>query len=398
MNKGLHVSKRCQYLSLYTIVILLLLTACKKEGLRADYTLSVIDNQTAITDVRDGEARLADAVIVKKDAFSPDSYYPGGYAYSSVMKYDNGVYVIASMGHAGLFDDFFPGVINYKKSYDSGRTWTKTLLMQENIGQVNVMHPTVTLLPDGNMLSLFLVKNSRTDLNIMCKTTADTGQTWSPLVDVGVPHTGYKITMNGRLCQTFSGRLILPVSFMQNVSGNQNVQLIFCYISDDHGLTWRKTKSYGSDVVMLEPGITELGDGTLLMCIRSTTGKVMFSVSRDGGESWESILKSTINTPEAPEAIAYSKKYKALFMVWNDAIYNPAFFLNRSTLSIAVSFDNGINWKKLGNLDKDDKYLFFYPALVIDNDELIVTYSRYKRTEYHPSVVFERLSISKLIN
>jgi sialidase-1 len=387
------------FLLVNVLIVVLSLYSCSKDSsMKPDYTLSVVDREITMRDGVSGGSRITDAVILKQDAMKPDAANPGGYAYSSVMKYPNGVYVIASMGHPGFFHDFYPGVISYKKSYDSGRTWTPTLLMQENIGIQNVMHPTVLAMNSGSMMSLFLVKNSKTDLNIVCKETSDTGVTWSSIVDVGTPHEGYKVIMNGRLTKLSSGRLIVPVAFMKDIDGPQDVQLIYCYISDDDGQTWIKTNSYGSRVMMQEPGITELADGTLLMCIRSNQGTVLFSTSHDQGMSWETIQRSKIHTPEAPETIIYSPKHQALFMVWNDAVYNPALFLNRSTLSIAVSRDNGATWTKVGDLENDEESLFFYPALMIDKDELIVTYSKYKKAVHLPSIVFERLDINKLIN
>jgi sialidase-1 len=396
-TSGLAKKKRFINIGLY--VSLLLFYSCTKSGtINADNIFEINNSNISITDDGNGRVAMQDALSVKMDVFTADASYNGGYAYSAVLKFPDGRYYMTAVGHPGQWGDFKPSSISSKISKDSGRTWSEGQTMQQNIGLINISAPSVVNLTQNGMMSLFLVKNSDTDIEILCKESFNYGETWSGLIKVSDSvHKGYNMFTNGRVCKTRAGRMILPVAFLSDINSNHNNQIIFCYISDDNGKTWKKTKSYGAYTAITEPGITELEDGSLLMCLRSDLGYVLFTSSKDGGETWGPVSKSKIETPSSPQSIVYSFKHHVLFMVWNNSPVLPSNYLNRSVLSLAVSMDGGITWLKKGDLENNADYLYFYPSVTVEDDELLITYSWYKKSYSIPAVTFERFNIPKLI-
>src|SRR4051794_13318133 len=56
---------------------------------------------------------------------------------------------------AGRYRDEEPTVIMGMWSEDNGTTWTNASVLQENIGRLNVMSPSLLLLPSGRLLMAF---------------------------------------------------------------------------------------------------------------------------------------------------------------------------------------------------------------------------------------------------
>jgi sialidase-1 len=132
-----------------------------------------------------------------------------------------------------------------------------------------------------------------------------------------------------------AGRLVIPCS---------NAGFSFAYFSDDGGLTWARGENASAGN---ECEIAELSSGELIMVSRDNTGcsdwhseqYQRLSYSNDSGESWyikgyETILK----TPICMASIDVDNSDHVYISYPND-------FFTRGNLSIAVSKDNGYNWK-----------------------------------------------------
>ena len=88
--------------------------------------------------------------------------------------------------------DMSPARIVGKWSDDEGESWTETFVLQENIGDLNVMCPSLLTLPSGRIILAFGRKDRRKFLSnpggecaergvmhLMAKYSDDQGVTWS---------------------------------------------------------------------------------------------------------------------------------------------------------------------------------------------------------------------------
>jgi Neuraminidase (sialidase) len=111
----------------------------------------------------------------------------------------------------------------------------------------------------------------------------------------------------------------------QLVNGKFNGRgTVFCYLSNDGGRTWRRSKSQhdgtqadGKRLVLQEPGVVELKDGRVMMFIRASGGAQQVSYSSDGGETWTVPVRSSLESPLSPASIKRLAGGE-LLAVWNN--------------------------------------------------------------------------------
>lgn len=383
------------------VIMFIALAACKGSNspVTFDDMLKVTED-SSIALINDGaeEQRKSEALVFKKDVLMRDANFPGGFGYPELLITNSGKWILAAVGHSVGLIDTDSATIAVASSYDKGETFTIDSILQEKVAEINISMPNLMDVGNNRRLLIFIAKNSSSDNNLYLKASNDGGLTYQPLTNINPLHDGYNILNNSRLIQLKSGRLLLPVAFAPEIYKYYNFQTIFCYYSDDLGVTWQKGRVYSAGIALMEPSVTELGNGKLLMAIRSTTGGVLFSTSSDQGVTWSNISKSVINTPEAPQTIVYSAAYNCLFMVWNNATYDAKIFDKRNPLSLAVSFDNGKTWEKKIDLENTEKYSYSYPSVRIFGKQLIITYNKYnKSTGVLPRIALAKVDIEKLI-
>jgi len=382
------------------VIMLIALAGCKKSGNLVTYDdrLKLIDDNSIVVMNDDAEEqRKSEALVFKKDVLMANSQFPGGFGYPELLITQSGHWILSAVGHSVGLIDTDSATIALASSYDLGETWTLDSTLQEKVGEINISMPNMLDVGNNKRVLVFLAKNSSSDINLYVKASDDGGETWQPLININPLHDGYNVISNSKLIQLKSGRLLLPVAFAPEIYKYYNQTTMFCYYSDDYGLTWQKSRVYGASVPLQEPCVTELSDGKLLMAIRSTAGGVLFSTSSDQGITWSDISKSAINTPEAPETIVYSPTYNCLFMVWNNATYDPAIFDKRNPLTLAVSFDNGKTWEKKIDLENTTGYSYSYPSVKIAGKQLIITYNKYNKSGALPRIALAKVDIEKLI-
>jgi sialidase-1 len=209
------------------------------------------------------------------------------------------------------------------------------------------------------------------------QTSNDEGENWSKPARIntgnmiGVPHVD-------TLLQLKSGRLLIPVrrgyrvnSQIHNASGRRGIlagterklgghthypemDITFCYLSDDNGNTWYKfdgyifgwrEKGYGGVWPCDEPVAVELKDDRVMMLMRSTIGRLLKSISEDGGYRWSIPEPSDLVSAYAPCMVRRIPETGDLICVWNQV--SPEEMkqgYERSRLSCAISQDDGENW------------------------------------------------------
>jgi len=277
-----------------------------------------------------------------------------------------------------------------RRSYDNGKTWTKSKLVYSNSSVSSW-----TTVGDANMVQdsstgVIWMVHTRNNSRLFLSHSPDEGATWSSAVDVtsdlkagsgwvGTGHSGGIQLSQG----PSKGRLLIPTYTSKP----------YAIISDDHGKTWRMGNSVpisfqGAENTMAETG-TFAEDGTpiLLVSIRPGKGNRVQALSKDGGLSWSAPTKVR-DLPEpiggCEGSLVYHPVTKKLYFSHPD----PPFHLLRNNLRIWSSSDAGGSWQKHGDLIW--KGSAGYSSIVVLGADLGLLYDR----NNHTMIIFEAQSVS----
>jgi sialidase-1 len=293
-------------------------------------------------------------------------------------------------------NDHAPARISAAKSTDGGRTWGPRFTLQENTGQANVMSVTLVRSRTGDLLFFYLQKNSTTDLKAWVRRSTDDAKTWGAPTLV-TPEAGYHVMNNARVVQLRSGRLLVPVSTAPQVgTKNDNFKTVV-YLSDDDGRTWRRGTALLSAPKRgaMEPGLIECKDGRVLQIIRTQTGRIWHSYSRDGGDSWAEATPWTIEAPEAPATLARVPATADWLLVWNPIVVwtNPEKTVlganhggPRTPLAAMISHDEGQTWSPRKPIESDPSATYAYTSITFHAGRALLTY-------YHSPAPGKQLSL-----
>jgi len=298
----------------------------------------------------------------------------------SILPLRNGHLLFAVTRFLGGGADASHADIVARESSDGGRAWGELRLLQENIGQRNVMSVTLRRLDrsrvaDGPIGMFYLVKNSDTDLNVFLRISQDEGRSFGTPIPV-TDQAGYHVLNNDRITQLTSGRLLCPVSVTSDQS-QENHYRSFCFFSDDGGHQWRAGRG---DVDLpkrgaMEPEVIALADGSVLMIVRTQLGRIYAARSSDAGDSWSVPEPWGPPAPEAPSTLRRIPSTGDLVLVWNNNV-DPSHHHSgkRTPLSIATSRDEGQSWSRPKNLEDDPDEGYAYTSLTFFKDRLLLSY------------------------
>lgn len=270
-------------------------------------------------------------------------------------------------------------------SSDGGRTWTKEdRTVVANEGGMNVMSVSLLRLQSGAIALFYLLKNSEQDCRPVMRISRNEGETWNDPVMCIADEVGYYVLNNDRAIQLKTGRLLLPVC-LHAVQGAEKMDwqgTVMCYLSDDDGKTWRRSKTAqkgydaaGKRVTTQEPGVVELKDGRVMMFIRASGGCQYLAFSSDGGDTWSTPVPSDIKSPVSPASIKRLPSTGDLLLVWNDhADIPPSLQDRRVPLSTAISTDDGKTWQHVKALEGNPQGWYCYIAVYPVGDSVLLGY------------------------
>ncbi len=167
-------------------------------------------------------------------------------------------------------------------------------------------------------------------------------------------------------------RILLPL-----YSDGFNVSLIA--MSDDNGDTWtcsRPITGRGN----VQPAILQKQDGTLIAYMRDNgdaPGRIMQSISRDGGLEWYAAKKTEFPNPGS-SIDAISLTNGDWILVYNDLEEG------RYRLAVSLSDDEGKSWKWKKYIENDSTKngRYAYPSVIQGKDGLIhISYSHHSGKE-----------------
>lgn len=282
--------------------------------------------------------------------------------------------------------DHAPANLAARKSKDNGKTWTDSdQIIVTNEGGMNVMSVSLLRLQNGNIALFYLLKNSEKDCIPVMRISKDEAETWGDPTPCIADKQGYFVLNNNRVIQLKNGRLLMAVALHNTPNGTwNNKATIFSYYSDDNGVSWKSSSSVpdATKIITQEPGLVALKDGKIMMFIRASGGVQQLSYSSDKGETWSSIVNSTINSPLSPASISRIPKTGDLLLVWNNNDGNiPEIKGMRTPLSIAISKDEGKTWLHMKNIETDPDGWYCYMAIHFTNKDVLIGYCAGSQSE-----------------
>lgn len=309
-----------------------------------------------------------------------------------------------------VYSHFTSGAADHATAYlagrisnDSGRTWSnEDTVVVANEGKQNVMSVSLLRLDDGRIALFYGKKDSSEDCRPCVRFSDDETETWTePVVCIPDREAGYYVLNNDRVIQLRSGRLVVPVAQHHGIGWPKwtGQGTAMCYLSDDRGQTWQRSRSEldgrvdeNQRVTVQEPGVVELKDGRVMMFCRTNDGCQYLSYSEDGGDHWSPLAPSSILSPVSPASIERIPSTGDLLMVWNNhAGIDPGLKGKRTPLTVAVSADDGNAWQHTRNIETNPDGWFCYTAVYFVDDQVLLAYCAGDRRENN-GLAFLRLS------
>jgi sialidase-1 len=129
----------------------------------------------------------------------------------------------------------------------------------------------------------------------------------------------------------------------------------------------------------MEPGVIELRDGRILQIIRTQMAQIWKSYSSDGGLTWTDAEPMGVVAPEAPATIARIPTTGDLVLFYNPEadINNPDHCGLRCPLSVAISRDEGMTWRRTVDLETDRTHQYAYVSCTFHKGRALLTYYVY---------------------
>ncbi len=292
---------------------------------------------------------------------------------ASMVQLCDGRLLLAYTRFQGKGGDNASADIAGKISSDGGRTWSAPFVLQRNDAGMNVMSVSLLRLSAGGILLGYLRKNSPADCSFWVRKSTDEAKSWGEEIVV-TRDEAYHVVNNDRVVELRSGRLLVPAADHGDYRAGKPAVGV-CYISDDHGETWRR----GKGVVRLggvgcqEPGVVELEDGRVHMIIRTSLGRIYGSYSSDGGDTWNEPQPTTLCSPTAPASIKRVPKTGELLVVWNNSATR-----RRVPLTSAISRDEGKTWVNFRDIEPDSEASregsFAYTSILFVGETVFLTY------------------------
>lgn len=161
-----------------------------------------------------------------------------------------------------------------------------------------------------------------------------------------------------------SGRMILPLYA-------DGFDFSIMAITDDQGQNWQFSEPIVG-IGPVQPALLQRKDGSILSLMRDNgppPQRLMQSESYDEGVHWTPVTDSEIPNPGSGAELAALADGRWL-LVHNDAE------LERSTLAVSISHDEGKSWAVLTHLEQNPLCRAHYPAMVQGKDGAVhISYS-----------------------
>ena len=288
-------------------------------------------------------------------------------------------------------------------SSDAGRTWSFPRVMRARATPVLPTRGPLVRTANGVLLLMFQEHAGvderwnekdrdwtpayRSDLWVT--RSLDNGETWETPVR---PFDGAYGTIVDAI-QTRTGHVVVPIQIALRGSGRWGT---YVFVSADDGASWSRSNlidlgGSGHHDGAIEPTLAELGNGRLLMLIRTGLDRFWEAYSEDNGYHWRELRPSQLDASAAPGQL-HRLASSRLVLVWNrlglegqvdvprarpSAAYAHAVSAQRKELSIAFSDDDARTWSEPVVLARQSPGSLAYPTLLEPEPGTLWVWTRY---------------------
>jgi predicted neuraminidase len=111
--------------------------------------------------------------------------------------------------------------------------------------------------------------------------------------------------------------------------------------------------------IAIQPALTELPDGSIMMLCRTNRGGIWKSLSYNGGHSWSLCAATRLANPDSAIDLQRLDR-QTLLLAFNDSA------VDRRSLAVALSRDAGRSWSCLAQIEAGPGE-YSYPSLLVDS-------------------------------
>ena len=300
---------------------------------------------------------------------------------SSIVKADNGEMICAwFQGSVEGADD-----VKIWGARTEKEKWREPEILAQHSG-MPCWNPVLFRLDTGRIILFYKCGREIASWRTMYRLSDDNGRTWSESKELVEGDIGGRGPVRNKPVRLKSGRILAPSS-LENGPWRS-----FADISDDGGITWKKSSEvtirlpesqklnqnykdipvseqsyHGRGVI--QPTIWESG-GKVNMMMRSSEGRIYQSCSEDSGETWSIAEPTEIpNNNSGIDAVCTPDG-----SVW--LVCNPVgeSWGKRTPVCLYCLESKGEKWKQIMTLDEGEGE-FSYPCIIYDNETLYITYT-----------------------
>jgi len=248
-----------------------------------------------------------------------------------------------------------------RRSTDAGRTWSASTTVWDDDGNT-CGNPAPVVDAETGRVVLPMTWNHGRDLKrdiiagrsgeprrAYVTTSDDDGLSWTPARELPTlrrPHWGWYATGPGNAIQIgrgeYKGRIVVPAN-RSDRTGEGHFYRAHVICSDDAGESWFLGGVAGP--ATNESAVAELGDGSLLLNMRSYAGRNRraLSTSRDGGATWSAPeLHDALVEPVCQGSMIRSDAGPTSHLLFS----NPDSETARERLTVRSSDDDGRTWRR----------------------------------------------------
>lgn len=312
------------------------------------------------------------------------------YRIPAIVTLKNGTLLAFAEGRVNNAGDFGDINIVLKRSTDHGKTWSaiQTIVNYDQLQAGNpapVVDLTDPMYPQGRVFLFYNTGNNHEGevrkgkglREVWYKTSIDGGVTWSEAVNITTqvhrpkqPEANAAYNFNedwrsyantpGHAMQfstgVYKGRIFVAANHSAGEPLKQSEDYkAHGFYTDDHGKTFQLSETVDR-VGGNEAMATEISGNRLMMNIRNQKGDVrarLIAISNDGGANWDSVyFDNNLPDPVCQGSILTVGKKRGKHIV---AFCNAADTKSRDNLTLRISYNDGITWKKSILIDSAGK-------------------------------------------